>query len=210
MCFAIHSNLCVRIVGYLLPCTDCNTFAMKVRTVDCIVLSLTDIGLQNLALDLISALLLLPASRILRSHTGNKNFFDDLLRLNSAVNSDDFDIERVTPLLKAVINNESDDIIWEKAYAAVTESTPLPFLNQTPWSNATSSIVNSSAAFDTPLRSSSASQSGIEQTHDEVDQRILEELTGRVYYDVGGFFERYFEGKAWMKNARDIYEKLKD
>jgi hypothetical protein len=62
------------------------------------------------------------------------------------------------------------------------------------------------AVFDTPLRSSSASQRGIKQTHDKVDQRILEELTGRVYYDVGGFYERYFEGKPWTNNARDIYE----
>jgi hypothetical protein len=46
------------------------------------------------------------------------------------------------------------------------------------------------AVFDTPLRSSSASQRGIEQTHEEVDQRMLEELTGRVYYDVGVYFER--------------------
>lgn len=60
--------------------------------------------------------------------------------------------------------------------------------------------------FDTPLRSSSASQRGIEQTHAEVDQRIVEGLTGRVYYDVGGFYERYFEGKVWTNNARDIYE----
>jgi hypothetical protein len=50
--------------------------------------------------------------------------------------------------------------------------------------------------FETPFRHSSASQNGTEQTHDEVDQRILEELTGRVYYDVGGFYERYFEGKT--------------
>ncbi|KAL5354469.1 hypothetical protein ACLOAV_000558 [Pseudogymnoascus australis] len=158
-------------------------------------------GLQNLALDLISALQILPASRILRSSTSNKNFFGDLSRLNSAINRDAFNIKQVTPLLKAVISNESDDIIWDKAYAAVTEYTP-----QARWSNATSSIVNSSAALDTPLRSSSASQSGIEQTHDEVDQRILEELTGRVYYDVGEFYERYFEGKVWTNNTRDIYE----
>ncbi|KAH9205056.1 hypothetical protein DL95DRAFT_470923 [Leptodontidium sp. 2 PMI_412] len=50
------------------------------------------------------------------------------------------------------------------------------------------------------------SQRGIEQTHDEVDQLILEEFTGRVYYDVGGFYERYFEGKSWTNNAKDIYE----
>jgi len=47
---------------------------------------------------------------------------------------------------------------------------------------------------------------GIEQTHDEVDQRILDELTGRVYYDVGGFYERYFVRKSWTNNARAIYE----
>jgi hypothetical protein len=55
-------------------------------------------------------------------------------------------------------------------------------------------------------RYSSASQQGTEQTHDEVGQRILEELTGRVYSDVGSFYERYFEGKCWTNNAWDIYE----
>jgi len=60
--------------------------------------------------------------------------------------------------------------------------------------------------FDTPLRSSSASQKGIEQTHNEVDQRVREELTGRVFDNVEGFFERYFEEKAWTDKARQIYE----
>jgi hypothetical protein len=122
-------------------------------------------------------LLVLPASRILRSNSGNKNFFDDLLRLNSAVNSDDFDIERVTPLLKAVINNESDDIIWDKAYAAVTEFTPpprpLPFLNQTPWSNATSSIVNSS------------------EHRKYVDDVLKDELGSSLYIGVPGSYILY-------------------
>jgi hypothetical protein len=142
------------------------------------VFSLTHVGLQNLALDLISALQILPASRILRSNTGNKNFYGDLLRLNSAVNSDDFDIERVTPLLEAVINNESDDIIWDKAYAAVTEFTPpprpLPFLNQTPWSNATSSIVNSS------------------EHRKYVDDVLKDELGSSLYIGVPGFYDAFF------------------
>jgi hypothetical protein len=47
--------------------------------------SLTHVDLQNLALDLILALLVLPVSRILPSNIGNKNFFGDLSRLNSAV-----------------------------------------------------------------------------------------------------------------------------
>jgi hypothetical protein len=52
------------------------------------------------------------------------------------------------------------------------------------------------AVLDTPLRSSSASQRGTEQTHEEADQRILKEIRGRVYYDVGGFYKRYFKGKT--------------
>jgi hypothetical protein len=43
----------------------------------------------------------------------------------------------------------------------------------------------------------------------EVDQRILEELIGRVYYDVRGFHERYFEGKTWTTNTMDIYKEAK-
>jgi hypothetical protein len=142
-----------------------------------IALFLTQLGLQNLALDLISALQILPASRILRSNTGNKDFYGDPLRLNSAVHSDDFDIERVTPLLKAVINNECNDIIWDKAYAAVTESTPprpLPFLNQTTWSNATSSIVNSS------------------EHRKYVDDLLKDELGSSLYIGVPGFYDAFF------------------
>jgi hypothetical protein len=43
------------------------------------------------------------------------------------------------------------------------------------------------AIFGMLLRSSSASQRGIGQTHDEVGRRFLEELTGHIYYDVEGF-----------------------
>jgi hypothetical protein len=35
---------------------------------------------------------------------------------------------------------------------------------------------------------------------------LTRELTGRIYYDVGGFYEGYFEGKSWMNNARYINE----
>ncbi|KAK9245491.1 hypothetical protein V1506DRAFT_506549 [Lipomyces tetrasporus] len=54
-------------------------------------------------------------------------------------------------------------------------NTVLNFVTQI---EATPPAVFEKATFDTPPRSSSASQSGIEQTHGEVDQRILEELTG--------------------------------
>jgi hypothetical protein len=84
--------------------------------------SLTPIALKNLLLDLILALQGLPASRSLLSKFGNRNLFGDLSTLNSAVNSDNFDIERIIPLLDTVLNEEPDDLVWAKVYNAVIES----------------------------------------------------------------------------------------
>jgi hypothetical protein len=100
-------------------------------------------------------------------------------------------IEPTATLLELVFKHESDEKIWSAVYALLARRPTTP------------QTVPEKAEFDTPIRSSSAS---IEQIHDEVDQRILEELTGRVYYDVGGFLERHFEGKPWTNTARDIYE----
>ena len=35
---------------------------------------------------------------------------------------------------------------------------------------------------------------------------ICEELTRRVFDNIGGFFEGYFEKKTWSNKAGDIYE----
>jgi hypothetical protein len=45
--------------------------------------SLTYIELENLVVDLVGALLSLPATRLLPSNSGNKNLLGDLLRLYS-------------------------------------------------------------------------------------------------------------------------------
>ncbi|KAE8361713.1 hypothetical protein BDV27DRAFT_166717 [Aspergillus caelatus] len=82
--------------------------------------------LQNLSLDLISALQALPASRALRSVSGSKNLFSDLLRLSSTINSDNYDLEGLIPLFAAMLNNEQDEKIWDKVYAIATESTTPP------------------------------------------------------------------------------------
>jgi len=78
----------------------------------------------------------------------------------SAVNSDDFDIERIILLLKAVLSKESDEVIWDKVYAAATASiaftvvakptTPPPSgpsltsFQQTPWTFNTGSFADTS------------------------------------------------------------------
>ncbi|OCK78451.1 hypothetical protein K432DRAFT_427264 [Lepidopterella palustris CBS 459.81] len=117
-------------------------------------------GLQDHALDLVLALQSLPASRHLPSSSGGKNIFGDLSRLSSAINTGDFDVGRVIPLLTAILNNASDSIIWDKVYDIVAESalsivakpsTPPPSgppriasFQQTPWTFNTGSFADTS------------------------------------------------------------------
>ena len=156
---------------------------------------------KSLVLDLILALQNQPASRILRSRIGDRTLAGDLGILYGRVDSNQLDIASAIPLVDHIVRDKpdgptwNDADIWHTVFELVARTNPI-----------TPPTAFEKAVFDTPLRSSSASQRGIEQTHDEVDQRILEELTGRVYYDVGGFYERYFEGKSWANQARDIYE----
>jgi hypothetical protein len=53
----------------------------------------------------------------------------------------------------------------------------------------------------------SGSERGIEQTYDDADNEYLKNSRGASTMSEA-FYERYFEGKVWMNNARDIYTKL--
>jgi len=124
------------------------------------------------------ALQTLPASRVLRSTSGSKNLFSDLLRLSSAVNSDDFEVDRLIPLLTAVLNNECDEVTWDHVYIAVTEHSPppprsLPFLGQTPYLHNTSSFVNSSE-------------------HRKYVDAVLKEELGSLFVGVPDFYKAFF------------------
>jgi hypothetical protein len=162
---------------------------------------LTYIVVKNLLLDLIQALQIEPAARTLPSRIADRTVSGDLAILYGRVDSNQLDITLAIPLVEQIVRNEpdaptwNDADIWHAVFELVARTNP-----------ATPPTAFEKAVFDTPLRSSSASQRGIEQTHDKVDRRILEELTGRVHDNVGGFYERYFEGKSWTNNARDIYE----
>ncbi|RMI96310.1 hypothetical protein CDV36_016325, partial [Fusarium kuroshium] len=104
---------------------------------------------QDLASSLLSALQILSTTRLLPSKAGRGTLRSDLLKLISAAASDNFDFDRVKPLLKSALASEPDALIWDQVYDAVTESTPPPrpiasSLQQTPWLRNTSSFANSS------------------------------------------------------------------
>lgn len=104
--------------------------------------------IQNLAMDLVSALRSLPDLPKRPSVNSRRNLLSDVLRLNSAISTDDFQTDQLIPLLTTVVKEESDNLIWSQALAILAESTclpkPLPFLDKTAFLHTASSFVNSS------------------------------------------------------------------
>jgi hypothetical protein len=113
----------------------------------------------------------------------------------TAVNADNFEIERITPLLKAVLSKESDDTIWNRVYDAVTESTPPPrptsSILQTPWLRSTGSFANSTE-------------------HRKYVDDVLKEELGSMHVGIPGFFEAFFrEVTDLQPAAHAVFERCK-
>ena len=100
------------------------------------------------------------AARILPSRSNRGTVLGDLSGYVTLVDSNNFDIKSAIPLVERVVKNAPDVEIWNAVFDLVAHTSPKPITPPTALER---------AIFDTPLRSSSASQRGIEQTHDEVD-----------------------------------------
>jgi hypothetical protein len=138
----------------------------------------------------------LPAARLLPSRNRNKSLFHDLFRLNAAVGSDDFDAERVRPLLDAILTLQPDEFVWDAVYNAVTESTPPPrptsSFQQTPLSINTGTFANST------------------EYRKHIDDVLKEEL-GHLYVGIPGFFEAFFGDVAGLRPAAQAaFDKCKE
>ncbi|TWU75060.1 hypothetical protein ED733_006610 [Metarhizium rileyi] len=151
-------------------------------------------GLKDVATFLISVLSNLPAARSLPSVTGRGTLRNDLLQLLST-EPEGSELERVVPLIRAVIHDESDEIIWNKVYAALAESTPpsrpAPSIQQTPWLRSTGCFVNSTE-------------------HRKYVDDVLKEELGQIYVGIPGFFEAFF-GEVVGLNlaAQAVFDKCK-
>jgi len=71
----------------------------------------------------------------------------------------------------------------------------------------TPQTVDNKSGNDTPLWSNSSSQRADEQKHDDLDDRIRQEIDGCVYQETEGFYEKYFEGK-WPKKIQRIVRSI--
>ncbi|KAK4243176.1 hypothetical protein C7999DRAFT_44951 [Corynascus novoguineensis] len=122
----------------------------------------------------------------------NDRLFKDMISLNSAVNSDDFDLDRIKPLLRAALADHRDDaLIWDRVYDAVTESTPPPrpiasSIQQTPWLRNTSSFANSSE-------------------HRKYVDNVLKEELGPMYVGLQDFHKAYFGDVPNLETASKTF-----
>ncbi|KAI0443368.1 hypothetical protein F4803DRAFT_313051 [Xylaria telfairii] len=149
--------------------------------------------LQNTVSCLLSLLQHHPVSHFLRSRTGRGTLKADLLQLHASLEYGELDLNRIRPLLNAVLTKASDTNIWEQAYYVVTESTPprkpISSIQSTPWRLTTSSVVNSS------------------KKRNQIDEILRNEL-GVMYVDVPNFYEAFWGSIPQLETAsEDIFQK---
>ncbi|KAM4067749.1 hypothetical protein HRG_009852 [Hirsutella rhossiliensis] len=133
----------------------------------------------------------------LASRTGRDSLFSDLGIVRSRLPKGDFEYQHFRPLSQLVIKQAPDVDIWAAVVAlirAISQSTPPPSLPP---------------SFNTPISHSSASLQGSEQTRKKIEDRVFEEIRHCTHRAVGGFHEKYFEGKKWNRRAKRIWEAAK-
>ncbi|KAJ5215349.1 uncharacterized protein N7498_001756 [Penicillium cinerascens] len=152
---------------------------------------------QDLAFSLLTALQVLPAARLLPSNSGGV-VRSDLLRLISAVASNDFDLERIKPLLKiSLLDAATDEQIWNLVDVAAEETTPPPrpiasSLQQTPWFHKTSSFANSS------------------EYRQDVD-RVLKSELGQLYVGLLHFRSTFFGAISGLQTGSEaVFQRCKE
>ncbi|KAF1936218.1 hypothetical protein EJ02DRAFT_515961 [Clathrospora elynae] len=154
------------------------------------------ISLQPRGVSVERRLLVLPAAQVLHSQNGSKSLFHNLLRLNAAVGSDNFDAKRVQPLLDAILKHQPNKFVYDAVYNAVTKLTPLsrPTLSfqQTPLSINTGSFANSTE-------------------HRKYVEGVLKEELGNLHVGISGFFEAFFGDVPGLRlAAQAVFDKCKE
>lgn len=130
-------------------------------------------------------------TRYLPSSSGPGVLRDSLYQFISLVVTNRVDLNSAVPLIKQVVEHASVRDILNTVIALVAPQVIPP-------------TAFNKFLHDTPLKSTSSSQQGSEQTHDEIDPRILQEINGCIYKDTKGFYEKYFEGKSWLPAVEEI------
>ncbi|EDN11291.1 predicted protein [Histoplasma mississippiense (nom. inval.)] len=163
---------------------------------------------RNAISKLLSALQGEDAAYSLRSRVSNGDMVSDLAHLVERLRKaqENFKYGDYRPLVNLVIQRpptESQNVetwnfdVWKAVFTLIDNA---------PRTTPPASVPPS---FDgTPVKSTSSSQKGSEQTLELVNPRIFEEIRGCTFRDVKGFFEKYFEEKNWSSKADAICQRV--
>ncbi|KAL1977858.1 hypothetical protein VTN31DRAFT_717 [Thermomyces dupontii] len=135
----------------------------------------------------------------LRSRISSRNLRQELAALYLRVRDGDLSYDHCRPLVKLVIQNADDTNIWGTVFnliATTSRATPLA-------PSAHHVVIN------TPIKTNSGSLRGSEQTRNQVDLRVFQEIQDCTYRNVQGFYEKYFENKVWT-DLRKKYTNQRD
>ena len=133
---------------------------------------------------LLSAFIGMEAAPDLHSKINNRDVITELAGLARCIRKGHFNYSYYRPLVRLVLQKASDSQIWSAVLDLITTLTRVTPPASIP------------ATFDsTPITHSSASQQDAEQTREVMERKVFEEIRFCTYRDVGGFFEKYFEGK---------------
>ncbi|SLM34979.1 serine threonine-protein kinase sgk2, partial [Lasallia pustulata] len=135
-------------------------------------------------------------SDALASRTGRETLGVDLLVLRQRVQKGDV-YKHICPLSQLVIKQAPDVDIWAAVVVLVrliSHSSPPPSLPP---------------SFDTPITHTSASLQGSEQTREEIEHRVFEEIRLCTHRAVEGFHEKYFGGREWNGRVKQIWQSVK-
>lgn len=149
--------------------------------------------------ELFSILHTRKVAKMIKSKAGNDNLKCDILTLLKRLENIDFNYEHYRALSQLVIEMAPDVDIWNAVLdliSFISRLTPPP---RFPVSFNGTLVVYSSASMKCD-----------EQTKILLELSLFEEIKNCTYRNVEGFFAKYFEGKNWSKQSKEIYEAMKD
>ncbi|KAJ5022532.1 hypothetical protein J3E73DRAFT_373818 [Bipolaris maydis] len=117
-------------------------------------------------------------------------------RLDFYVISDNFDVERIRPLLDAVLEFQPDEVVLDRVHDTVTESTPPPH--------------PASSFYQTPLFINTVSFANSTEYRKHVDN-VLKGALEDIYLGIPGFFEAFFGDLPDLRPmAQAVFDECKE
>ncbi|RWA06396.1 hypothetical protein EKO27_g8714 [Xylaria grammica] len=149
-----------------------------------------DLRQEDIA-NLLGALVVSPAAFSIPSPDGSGNVAVKLFSIQQHVRGGVVKLDQFRPLVRHVIDNSPDAIIWATVFSLINVLGPL-----TP---PPSSIAPTFKA--TPIKTSS-SRLADSETRDIVEGELFEEIKKCTFRNVGRFWDKFFEPKSWHKEQK--------